>query len=91
MHRHTNRRPFLEQAVPATARSSLNIAAAINGGRLEYLDSSGRYDEVATLVRHAEFLQTNDQRFRAETAQWMHRAVDSPDGVPRWSPLGWCN
>ena len=80
--RHTNRRPFLEQPVPAEARSALASIATADGGRLEFLDASGHYDDVSALVRHAEFLQESDQRFRAETAHWMHRAAQSRDGIP---------
>jgi nitroreductase len=80
--RHTNRRPFLEQPVAFDARSALVAAAVVEGGRLEYLDASARYDAVASLVRRAEFLQANDENFRVETARWTHRAADSPDGVP---------
>jgi nitroreductase len=80
--RHTNRRPLLDRPVPPRARSALVAAATTEGGRLECLDTLGRYDAVASLVRRAEFLQATDREFRAETARWTGRAVDSPDGVP---------
>jgi len=80
--RHTNRRPFLDQEVPPGARSSLANAASDEGGLLEFLDPSAKYDAVARLVRRAEVLQSTEPEFVAEAARWTHREPDSPDGVP---------
>lgn len=80
--RHTNRRPLLEKVVPPTVRAALKSAALSEGGQIEYLDASGRYTPVASLVRQAEALQADDHAFRAEAAFWTHREPDSPDGVP---------
>ncbi|QFU90002.1 hypothetical protein [Amycolatopsis sp. YIM 10] len=81
-HRHTNRRPFLDRAVPPGVRSALNAAALGEGGRLEHLEPSGRYDAVAALARRAEFLQAGDDSFREESARWTGRPPGSVDGVP---------
>ncbi|WP_372666170.1 Acg family FMN-binding oxidoreductase [Amycolatopsis kentuckyensis] len=80
--RHTNRRPLLDKAVPPAVRAALKSAALSEGGQVEYLDASGRYTPVASLVRQAETLQADDHAFKAEAAYWTHRAADSPDGVP---------
>ena len=80
--RHTNRRPFLDAEVPPVVRAALKSAALQEGGQIEYLDASGRYTTVTSLVRRAESLQENDPAFQAETAHWTGRAVESPDGVP---------
>ncbi|MGW4065150.1 Acg family FMN-binding oxidoreductase [Amycolatopsis sp. NPDC004747] len=81
--RHTNRRPMLDKDVPSAVRSALKSAALQEGGQVEYLDASGRYTPVASLVRQAEALQAEDAAFRAEAAYWTHREADSPDGVPK--------
>ncbi|MEU4248112.1 hypothetical protein AB0F15_11920 [Amycolatopsis sp. NPDC026612] len=81
--RHTNRRPMLDKEVPSAARTALKSAALQEGGQVEYLNVSGRYSTVASLVRQAETLQSGDPAFRAEAAFWTHREPDSPDGVPR--------
>ncbi|MEU0535091.1 Acg family FMN-binding oxidoreductase [Amycolatopsis tolypomycina] len=81
--RHTNRRPLLDKEVPPAARAALKAAALHEGGQIEYLDASGRYTPVASLVRQAESLQETDHAFRAEAAFWTHRGPDSPDGVPK--------
>jgi len=81
--RHTNRRPLLDKEVPPAARAALKSAALQEGGQVVYLDASGRYTPVASLVRQAEALQAEDPAFRAEAAHWTHRGPGSPDGVPR--------
>lgn len=80
--RHTNRRPFLDEEVPPGVRTALKSAALAEGGQIEYLDTSGRYTTVASLVRQAETLQEDDLAFQTETAFWTHRPPESPDGVP---------
>ncbi|WP_410674957.1 Acg family FMN-binding oxidoreductase [Amycolatopsis sp. cmx-4-68] len=90
--RHTNRRPLLDKEVPPAVRSALKSAALSEGGQIEYLDASGRYTPVASLVRQAEALQADDRAFREEAAFWTHREEGSPDGVPNTAagppPLG---
>ncbi|MEV4143791.1 nitroreductase family protein [Amycolatopsis sp. NPDC049691] len=81
--RHTNRRPLLDKEVPSAARAALKSAALQEGAQIEYLDASGHYTPVASLVRQAETLQAEDPAFRAEAAYWTHREADSPDGVPK--------
>lgn len=81
--RHTNRRPLLDKEVPPGVRAALKSAALQEGGQIEYLDASGRYTPVASLVRQAEALQADDDEFRAEAAFWTHREAESPDGVPK--------
>ncbi|HET6705441.1 hypothetical protein, partial [Amycolatopsis sp.] len=81
--RHTNRRPFLDKEVPPAARTALKSAALQEGGQIEYLNVSGRYSTVASLVRQAEALQADDPVFRAEAQYWTHREPGSPDGVPK--------
>ena len=80
--RHTNRRPFLDQQVPPAVRAALKRAALQEGGQVEYLDASGRYSTVTTLVRRAEALQENDPAFQAETASWLRHDAGATDGVP---------
>ncbi|GAA4554587.1 Acg family FMN-binding oxidoreductase [Amycolatopsis samaneae] len=78
--RQTHRRPFLDQAVPTRVRALLTSAASHEGAALRVLDTE--YTQVTTLVRRAEFVQANDDAFRAESARWTRRQLASPDGVP---------
>ncbi|WP_020658905.1 Acg family FMN-binding oxidoreductase [Amycolatopsis benzoatilytica] len=80
--RQTNRRPMFDRPVPVSARAQLRSAALAEGGQLEFLDGSGRYAQVAALVRRAETAQSTDEEYLAEAASWTGRAADSPDGVP---------
>ncbi|MFI5614266.1 Acg family FMN-binding oxidoreductase [Amycolatopsis sp. NPDC051903] len=80
--RHSNRRPLSAKPVGATARARLKAAALGEGGLLEFLDASGRYSAVTSLVRRADAEQSADPAYVAETARWAGRAPDSPDGVP---------
>ncbi|MEV6872093.1 hypothetical protein [Amycolatopsis sp. NPDC051128] len=80
--RHTNRRPFLDRLVPPATRVALESAALEEGGQVEFLDTSGRFSTVTTLVRRAEALQENDPAFQAETASWIRHETEAPDGVP---------
>lgn len=81
--RHTNRRPLLDKAVPPVVRAALESAARHEGGQIDYLDASGRYTPVASLIRRAEALQADDGEFLAEAAFWTRREPESPDGVPK--------
>ena len=80
--RHSNRRPFLDRAVPSPERRALIRAADLEGGRLVLLDNTARYDAVVTLLRRAELLQREDPAFRAEKQHWTATDPDRLDGVP---------
>lgn len=80
--RHTNRRPLLDKEVPPPVRAALECAAQLEGGRIDYLDASGRYTPVAALIRQAEALQAENRAFQEEAAFWTGRGPGSPDGVP---------
>ncbi|OQO93872.1 nitroreductase [Saccharomonospora piscinae] len=79
--RHTHRRPFTGEAVPAAARHVLVRAAADEGARLHLLDGPGQFDTFAALLRRAEHVQRHDPAFVAELAEWTGRG-DRGDGIP---------
>lgn len=83
--RHTNRRPFSDRPVPPGVRRRLETAALTQGGTLVFVDASARYDRIVTLIRRAEFVQSNDIAYRAESASWTGRPAGCPDGVPTTS------
>lgn len=88
--RSTYRRPFEEREVPHHVRHRLAAAAMAERAQLEVLDVPARYDQVATLIRRADQLITDNPAFRAEDARWINRHGDrpeQPEGVPH-SALG---
>lgn len=80
--RHTNRRPFEEQPIPASVQRTLRQAALREGGRLELIDQPARYGPVATLLRLAEYAQREDEEFQDELRRWVAEDTDRLDGVP---------
>lgn len=80
--RATNRRPFLERAVPLVHRRVLTAAAAHEGARLVLLDTPKSIETFAQLLRRADHLQEEDPRFQTELREWTSRADDQGDGVP---------
>ncbi|KAA9157461.1 hypothetical protein FPZ12_025155 [Amycolatopsis acidicola] len=81
--RHTNRRPFFDRPVSFRIRTALSAAALQSGATLDLIDGTGRYDMIAELIRRAEHIQSVDERYAAETAQWTGRPAEAADGVPR--------
>lgn len=82
IHRRTsNRRPFLDRAVPMAARSALNRAAAAEDGTLVWLDGPGESSAYADLLRRAEASQGDDPRFQSELRRWVSGGVERDDGV----------
>jgi nitroreductase len=81
--RHTNRRPFLNDAIPEPVHQDLAQAASMEGGRLLIADGALR-DGVLSLTRTADNRLSRDAGHRMEIAKWTvpggsHRR----DGVPR--------
>lgn len=89
--RHTIRRPFSEDHVPAEVIQELVQAAAAEGGHLILADENTRAT-VLDLVRLAEHRARQDPRYWAELAEWTHPSRQRHDGVPfeafgPWSAL----
>jgi len=81
--RHTNRRPFADQPVPAATMRELSGAAVVEGAALLTLDPALR-DGVLSLTRTAENRLRTDPRYRAELAAWTTPGgLGRVDGVPR--------
>ncbi len=79
--RHTNRRPFLEVAIPPEVLHELVEAAAVEGGRLAVADPGAR-DAVLNLVRLAESLERGDPDYWRELRAWTEQMPNRRDGVP---------
>ncbi|PPK65696.1 nitroreductase [Actinokineospora auranticolor] len=84
--RHTNRRPFLDRAVPERLRVPLARAAAAEGARLVLVDRPELFTPVADLIRRADRVQSGDPAYRAELRSWL-AGPGRADGVPA-SALG---
>ncbi len=81
-HRHTNRRPFEDRAVPDGLQKTLRQAALAEGARLVLIDQPARYSSIATLLRVAEYTQRDDPKFQQELDQWVAADTNRTDGVP---------
>ncbi|MFL6141463.1 MAG: Acg family FMN-binding oxidoreductase [Labedaea sp.] len=81
--RTTNRRPFIERAVPLPARRALRHAADAEGARLVLLERPSELGEFAGLLRRADHVQGEDPAFLAELRDWVAERADREDGVPR--------
>jgi nitroreductase len=79
--RHTNRRPFQAQVVPAEVMEELQIAARHELADLVVADAARRALIVA-LGRQAERLLHGQHGYRAELARWTGSAEGRRDGVP---------
>jgi nitroreductase len=82
-HRHTNRRPFTNDPVPAETLEMLARAAAAEGATLMVADKPLR-DGVLSLTRTADNRMRTDPHYRAELAAWTTPpGIGRRDGVPR--------
>jgi hypothetical protein len=79
--RHTDRRLFTDQPVPAEALDRLIDAAEGHGIHL-YVVHVEDMNALATAVSHAQHLQMNNPAYRAELAHWTRRPQTGGDGVP---------
>jgi nitroreductase len=81
--RHTERRPFRPEPVPADAVRSL-LAAAIDAGVYAYaVERADEKLDLAVVFSWADRVETADPAYRAELAHWTRYVdVNSPDGVP---------
>jgi nitroreductase len=83
--RHTNRRPFLDEPLPAHVTADLGQAAAAENGTLHFADSRLR-DAVLSLTRTAENRMRGNRHYQAELARWTGAAeTGRRDGVSRAS------
>jgi len=80
--RRTNRRPFLEAAVPDADRARLADAVDVVGGRLVQLTDPRQRETVRRLMLQAHRTQRADPAILAEFAAWIGRERSSADGVP---------
>lgn len=83
--RHSNRRPFLDTAVPLDVRARLVEAAHAEGAWLDVIVGPAAQEMIAELVRAADRILLRDDAYRAELAAWVRDDDHGVDGVPRQS------
>jgi nitroreductase len=81
--RHTERRPFRPEPVPADATRSL-LAAATEAGIYAYaVERADEKLDLAVVFSWADAVELAEPAYRAELAQWTrYLDADAPDGVP---------
>ncbi|MEU4564615.1 nitroreductase family protein [Actinoplanes sp. NPDC023936] len=86
-HRHTNRWPFAQVAVPADAIARLQDAARQEGASLTVAAPAGR-DAILGLAREADRWLRERPHYAEEIARWTGRNARH-DGVPEWAAGPW--
>ena len=79
--RATNRRPYVEEPLPAELLDGLRTASAVEGIELRLIDALADRERLAALVADADRRQFGDAHFRRELASWIHPSR-SHDGMP---------
>ncbi|WP_442931345.1 Acg family FMN-binding oxidoreductase [Micromonospora sp. NBC_00330] len=79
--RHSNRRPFSPNPVPADARWRLIEAARAEGAWLEMVIGAGAVQAVAEIAHSANRFLERDSDYQAELTRWV-RESPAGDGVP---------
>ena len=79
--RHTNRRPYLDEAVPDGVLHLLRQAARIEQSWMALVTPAQR-STLRRLLSDAHHAQRGDPRFVAEWAAWTGRGAGADDGVP---------
>jgi nitroreductase len=79
--RHTNRRPFTRDVIPAAVLADLAAAAQSEGATLRVANAVGR-GAILSLVRTAEERLRSQGIYRAELDQWTRPVQGRRDGVP---------
>ncbi|MFB9907637.1 Acg family FMN-binding oxidoreductase [Allokutzneria oryzae] len=80
--RRTNRRPFVDAAVPSAQRAQLIRAVEAERGWLYVLADRKERATLRKLITRAHHKQMADPRFRTELAEWTGHDSDRADGVP---------
>lgn len=79
--RRTNRRPFLDGAVPKSHRNALLRCVQPERSWLHTVEPSQRA-LLGRLAKRAHDMQMVDQGYRTELAHWSERPADAMDGIP---------
>jgi hypothetical protein len=81
-HRHTNRSPFADRAVPTALIADLAARASAEGAWLRLIEQSSDQMATVVLLSHADEAQRMDPAYRAELDSWLRFDANSTDGVP---------
>jgi hypothetical protein len=79
--RHTQRGKFEDRAVDAAVVSSLSDAVEQEGAWVRWLRTPAEQIPVAVLLTHADDVETADQAYRDELAEWTARPEEAGDGL----------
>jgi hypothetical protein len=82
LRRHTNRRPYGPETVPADVLDRLAASLAAEGTRLMPVRTPQQRALLAEVTQQADRLQSADPAYREELARWISRTPAQGDGVP---------
>lgn len=83
--RHTDRRPFLPEPVPAASLAALARAAGAEGSKLTIATTQAMRRELVIALAQANTEQRGNSAYQAELAAWAGRSHVAGDGVPATS------
>ncbi|MGA5300142.1 Acg family FMN-binding oxidoreductase [Nucisporomicrobium flavum] len=87
-HRHTNRRPFAQAAVPAAVVEELRAAAYKEGAVLAVAQPPGR-DAILGMARSADGWLQSRPGYHDELARWTRDRIRRHDGIPESAAGPW--
>jgi nitroreductase len=80
--RHSDRRPFGSDPVPADVIDMLRAAAGEPGVYVHFPVHREEYVQLAVAVSHADHIQRQQADYAEELARWVRPDATSADGVP---------
>lgn len=84
--RHTNRKAYTAQPVPASLSNAIQAVADAEGAWLHIVQGDDQRHAVVDLIVEADRIQWADKRFRRELAAWLHpKRRLSQDGIPGYT------
>jgi nitroreductase len=83
--RRTNRREFVDEAVPDAIVATMVAAAEIEGAQVMQIVSSDDRSTVARLSQLADQVEITDPAYRAELRAWTSADPRRDDGVPAFA------
>ena len=81
-HRHTQRGPFEDRAVPREIVAEIRAAGEAHGGWVRVVDDQDDLVQLSVLLARADEDEQDDPAYQEELARWTSRPASTRDGVP---------
>jgi P-type Ca2+ transporter type 2C len=81
-HRHTQRGPFEDRAVPRDVVAEILAAGEAHGAWVRVVDDQDDLVQLTVLLARADADELDDAAYQEELARWTARPASTRDGVP---------